>query len=338
MSLDASFTDEQLALRDVARDLFAEASGPDRLRARWAAETYDPATWKQLASVGLTGVGIDEELGGQGGSPADLVLVAEEAGAACLPDPLVETLFVAAPSVADTTWRQRIAAGDALVRVQQRGAPFVLDADVVDALIAGRRDESGYEVFLVERDGIRVGRRVPSEDGTRRLFEADIDLDGAVSLGPADPVRARIFAGTALELVGLCRQLVDMCVEHVTVRKQFDVPVGSFQAVQHALANMYVELESARGAARHAGRLVSADATDPDALHAAHVAKAAAGRAHRLINRDALQLHGGIGFTWEHDLHLWLKRGNALAASFGDDTGHRAMLAVRLLAHRPADG
>ncbi len=194
------------------------------------------------------------------------------------------------------------------------------------------REHDG-ELLLLPATALDEVRVVPTEDGARRLLHVGtVDLHAGTSLGGADLLahaRTRAAAATAAELVGVGGHLLDETVAYARLRRQFDAPIGSFQAVAHELADMFVLLESARGAVRHAARQVAVGG--PGATRAAHVAKAAANDAVARIETSALQLHGGIGFTWEHDLHLWLKRALALQTLHGDSRTHRRALAALVL-------
>jgi alkylation response protein AidB-like acyl-CoA dehydrogenase len=330
--MDAHFSAEQLALRDLARDLFAGVNPPARVRELLDGRVRDRKVWQQLAEVGLTGIGVPEAYGGMGGGAADLVLVHEQAGWHGLPEPLTDSVAVAAPVLVAAggevaaAWLPRLAAGEALITVRLVGDPFVTDADDADAVLV----EDGGALWLVPAAGVAVARQVRTEDGTRRRFAATVDLAAGTRLDvPVDVARTRAVAATAAELVGVCQRLVDDTVAYAKVRRQFDTPIGAFQAIQHTLADLFVLVESARGAARHAARRIAAGA--PDAAHAAAVAKVAAIAASRAVNTGALQVHGGIGFTWEHDLHLELKRGLALEHHHGGARDLRSRLAADLI-------
>ncbi len=328
---DANFSDEQHQLADVAGDLFSSINPTSRLRALWDGEApRDRKVWLQLAELGLTGIGLPARHGGMEGGPADLVMVLEQAGRCLLPEPLAETVAVIAPTLVDAggdlaaTWLPRIAAGEAIGALAFDGMPHVLDVDDADLILVERQNT----VWIAE--GGAAATRVRSEDGTRRRFRRP-ELTGTM-LGGADlleAARTRAVAASAAQLVGLMDALVVQCVDYAKIRQQFDTPIGAFQAIQHKLATMFVLVESARGAARHAARTLHRGGKD--AHEAAHVAKAAAAEAHRLVNAEALQIFAGIGFTWEHDLHLWLKRGLALEVEHGGAREHRRALASHLL-------
>lgn len=337
LSVDVRFTEEQLALRDVARELFAKVSSVARLRELHDGADRGTEAWQQIVNVGLSGIGVPADLGGTGsesGSNAtDLVLVLEEAGRAALPEPLASTMAVAVPiltaSGADKAAEvlRAIAEGSATV-----GTWFADESTLVGDTHAWILREHDDALTLLPADALRDVTPVPSEDGTRRLVRATHDVTAGTVLGGPDTVaRARTLAtaAAAAELVGVCAALFDQTLAYAKLRRQFGTPIGAFQAVAHELAELFVLLESARGAARHAARRIAADGDD--AHRAAHVAKAAANGAACRIETSALQLHGGIGFTWEHDLHLWLKRALALQARHGDTRTHRRALAAAIL-------
>ncbi len=332
--MNFDFSDEQYAVRDVAREVFGREWSPAHLRERWdSPEPADSRVWKALAEVGILGLTTPEEYGGLGGNEIDLVLVLEEAGRAGIPDPLIDTVAVAAPLLADAEdagveWLGRISSGDAAGSIQLDGMPFVLDADVADFVIVQR----GSELHLVPRDGVRTAP-VESEDKARRLFtvEADMSPETQIAEGAAavEDARARGAGATASFLNGVSLRVLEMTLEHVKARHQFGRPIGSFQAVKHKLASVHVAVEAARSAAWYAAYALARRL--PDAHLAAAAAKAAAADASALAGSEALQCHGGIGFTWEHDLHLWLKRAKALEQAHGSAAEHRRRLARNLI-------
>lgn len=317
--MDFDFSSEQLAVRDLARDLFEKESPPSRLRELWGDADRDRTVWKTLGQAGLLEI-ID---------PVDLVLVLEEAGRAALPEPIVETLAIAAPILAASPladeWAPKIAAGEAIVAVQLGGAPFVVDAGDADLLLI----ESDGALHAVPRSGF-TATPVRSDDKARRLFQVDAQLDAATKLD-ASPAEAmdRGAAAVAAVLNGIASRMLDMTLAYVKEREQFGRPVGVFQAVKHKLASAYVRVESARAAAWYAAFAIGSGLTDRSL--AASAAKVVAAEAEAIANAEALQCHGGIGFTWEHDLHLWMKRGKALEASYGTAAEHRARVADHVL-------
>ncbi len=329
--MDFDFSPEQYALRDMARDLFEKESSPSRLRELWDGKPRDPGVWRTLGEVGLLGLTVPEEHGGAAGDEVDLALILEEAGRAALPEPLVDTVAVAAPLLAEAgtdvqkkEWLPRIAQGEAVAAVQLRGAPFVSDADVADLLLL----EQEGDLHVVPADGFQ-STAVPTEDRARRLFAVEAETSASTRMGEvAEDGFARGAVATAGVLNGIGLRLLEMSVTHVKDRQQFGRPVGSFQAVQHKLASVYVLLESSRSATWSAAYALARSL--PDRYVAAAVAKAHATDVAALAGAEALQCHGGIGFTWEHDLHLWLKRAKALESAYGTAAEHRATVAAHL--------
>ncbi len=320
--IDFEFTDEQRALRDVARDLFAKESPPSLIRDRWKGER-DPKLWRALAEVGLLGITIPERFGGAGGDETDAVLVFEEAGRAALPEPFAETLVAArmiqlhGDEALSESWLPRIASGDVVATIGLETDPFVAYAAEADLVVL--IDASGAR--LLTRDDVKA-KPVRSQDPARPLYSLEAKRGERLNLTTPNSRAATSIAAVQL---GIARRLLEMTVDYVKDRKQFGKPVGSFQAVKHKLARVHTAIEDARPAAWYAAYAFAHNL--PTAARAASVAKVAASRAEAIANAEALQCHGGIGFTWEHDLHIWLKRGLALQPAFGTPAEHRAMLA-----------
>ena len=313
--MDFDFSSEQLAVRDLARDLFEKESPPSRLRELWGDAERDRTVWKTLGHAGLLEI-ID---------PVDLVLVLEEAGRAALPEPIVETLAIAAPILAASPlaeeWAPKIAAGEAIVAVQLGGAPFVVDAGDADLLLL----ERAGALHAVPRDGF-TATPVRSDDKARRLFTVDARLDAATKLDASvTEAMDRGAAAVAAVLNGIASRMLDMTLAYVKEREQFGRPVGVFQAVKHKLASAYVRVESARAAAWYAAFAIGSGL--PDRSLAASAAKVVAAEGEAIANAEALQCHGGIGFTWEHDIHFWFKRAKWNELAFGDPSAHRERVA-----------
>jgi alkylation response protein AidB-like acyl-CoA dehydrogenase len=220
-------------------------------------------------------------------------------------------------------WLPKLASGAAVGSVGLASQPYVADA-TADLLIL----ERDGELHAVTQDRVTL-TPLKSIDGARRIFKVTAETGDDTMIGTSEQHGQWAFdhaaAGTAAQLVGIAGALLDQTVEYVKVREQFGHKVGSFQAVQHRLAEMLLQVESARSAVYYAAYALANDL--PDASVAASVAKAAANDAERFANQWSLQLHGGIGFTWEHDLHLWLKRGKALEWTYGDADFHRKRIA-----------
>jgi alkylation response protein AidB-like acyl-CoA dehydrogenase len=330
------FSDDQYALRDAAREFFAGEASPAHLRRMWDDETgRSPELWRTMAETGFVGLTVPEEHGGLGMDEVDLVLLLEEAGRAALSEPLLETTAIGVPLLLEAgtaeqqkEWLPRIAAGDAIVTVQLADAPLVVDAHVADLLLLQR----GEELHAVPAARFRATPQ-PSMDRARRLFTVEADIDDSTRMEGGATEAARAFdrgaAGTAALLNGIAQHLLDATVAYVKERTQFGRPIGSFQAVKHKLAETLLVVETSKAASWYAAYALARGAED--ASEAASIAKAYASDAEHKANMESLQLHGGIGFTWEHDLHLWLKRGEALERAYGSAREHRRRLAARVL-------
>ena len=328
--MDFDFSEEQYLLRDTVRDLLQRECTPAHVRAMWDDATgRSPQRWKRLGELGVLGLTVPEEHGGGGMNEVDLVLVLEECGRHVLPEPLPEHTAVGAPLLARFgsdeqrgRWLPRLATGEATCTVGLAGAPYVMDATA--DLVLLERDGA---VHALPQDRI-TAEPVRSVDGARRLFTVTAETSDDTRLPGADAARwafDHAAAATAAQLVGVAAAMLERTIEYVQQREQFGRRIGSFQALQHTLAETYLLVETARSASWYAAYALAHELED--APVAVSVAKAYANDAERRANHDALQLHGGIGFTWEHDLHLWLKRGKALELAYGDADWHRRRIA-----------
>lgn len=336
-----AWTDDQLAFASAARDLLAKACPPSVVRAAWEAPPGALAdagpVWEALAEMGVLGVLAPESAGGLGLDECVLVPLLEEAGRVALPHPIVDTAAVAAPLA-------ELRADLALVRPDPHevrmvatdlGGPLVACAADADLFLlrdpatgALHRAEPGA-VTVTPADTVDRGRRA----GTVAWSPADGEL---VTDDPAVIARAfdRGALGTAAMLCGLAATMLDLTVDYVKERRQFGVPIGSFQAVKHHLADARLALEFARPAvARAAWSLAQGDAYDLAVRRRdVSLAKALATDAADACGRAALQCHGAIGYTVEHDLHLYLKRSWALARTWGDRRFHAERVGAALAA------
>lgn len=333
------FDEQQRSFQSAVRDLLAAECPPAAVRAAWDGDTAAVATtWAKLAEMGVLGLLVPEEHGGLGLGEVDLVLLLEETGRAALPSPVLSTAAVAAPLLRDhapeavaAAWLPRIATGDAAVVVGFEGAPNVVDADIAHLLVM----QSGPELYAVDPAAASL-RRERSVDGSRRLFTVDWEPHHEARLTDGDGTWAavnqsydRAALGSAAQLVGLADRMVEMTVAYTLERRQFGVPIGSFQAVKHHLADALLKVEFARPLVYRAAASVAG--ADPDAGMHVSMAKAAASDAATAVAATCLQCHGAIGYTVEHDLHLWMKRAWVLATRFGDASFHRRRVATAVL-------
>ena len=344
------------------------ADWPDVLARTETADTYDTGLWRALAAdLGCAGLVIGEEHGGAGASWREAAVVAEEAGRHTAPVPFLGsavTATAAALAAGDAELLAGLASGDvtAALAVPIPAASFAVPAPTVAVGALRDGDPPGVQrltgtvttlidalpatVLLVPADGVPAALyAVPagaegvtltpavSLDMTRQL--ADLTLGGtpgrriAAGDAAAAAVRAGLEAGAVLlasEQLGLAERCLEMTVAYVKERKQFARPVGSFQALKHRLADLWTGVTQARAAARYAAACL-ADGS-PDAPVAAALAKAACGDAAVHAAQECVQMHGGIGFTWEHPAHLLLKRAKSGAMAFGTPDRHRAALAT----------
>ena len=332
--MNVEFTPEQLALRDSVRSLLTAQAAPAMLRRLWATDTgRSPRLWHLLAEVGVPAIGVPEEFGGAGGDELDLELVLEEIGQAALPDAMLESCLLApyliatsaAPEVRER-WLPLMAAGSARVTVALGDRAVAPDVHVSDAVLIER---SG-ELILVQTADLDA-EAVWSMDPSRRLFRVRPRPGAGVQLPAPDlaGARARCLAGSAAILTGVAARLVALTVDYARVRTQFGRPIGSFQGVKHQLA----QAASMNALARHATvaatyKIARGAADHADAAALAHLCAAEAAAE---SNRVALQVHGGVGFTWEHDLQIWLKYGKTFELAYGSKRNIAALCGAAAL-------
>lgn len=334
-----TFTEDQLLFQSSVRSLLEKECTAERVRALWNTETgRSPELWARFAEIGLLGLLVPEDHGGLGMAEIDLVLLLEETGRVALPEPVVETAAIAVPLLRDSTaaarneqWLGRIAAGEAIVTVGHASNPLVSDAHVADLLLLAHGDE----VHAVTKDQVTLQRQECS-DASRRLFKVEWTPADETRIARGDDGRRLLDAAfdrgalaTAAQALGIAQRLVDLAVDYAKQREQFGRPIGSFQAVKHMLANVQVKIEFARPVVYRAAHSV-AHASPARGVAVSH-AKAAACEAAVLAAKTALQVHGAIGYTWEVDLHLWMKRAWALEAAWGTGLWHRARIGEAVL-------
>lgn len=288
--MDFRFTDDQLTLAESVRDYLAGTHGPEVLRRLDAEGNRDPAIWQGLAEMGLTGLLVPEEHGGLGLGLVEAALIAAECGRACLAEPLVDTAFVAVPWLVrkgDLADLAAIAAGE-----RQMPLPHVLNPWVADG----------------------EGSPLQSVDPLRNLVMFP-------AAGSSDPYLLDLGAlMSAAQLAGLADAMLHQAVEYARIRTQFGQPVGAFQALKHQLASCAVAVEFAKPAVWRAAQALQ-DGGESASIHVSH-AKVAASDAAVLTAETAIQVHGAMGYTYEVDLHFWMKRSWALNGAWGDRAWH----------------
>ncbi|MFI1196210.1 acyl-CoA dehydrogenase family protein [Micromonospora sp. NPDC020750] len=305
-----ALTEDQVALRDTVRELLAAQCPPDVVRAAWPAgePTALDGLWDALATMGVFGAAVPEEAGGLGLDETDLVPLLEEFGYAAVPLPVAETATVVAPLLAAAGDRRLPAVLSGVTRVALAGAdrlvPYGLRADLVLVLT-----DTQARLVAPQPDSV-----LPTVDGSRALTRLS---DATGELVTDDPelvssARHRAELATSAQLVGLGRRMLDLTVEYVGQRRQFGVPIGSFQAVKHHLADALLRIEFAAPAVHAAGWALAR--RHPGRATDVSMAVVLASEAAQDVARAAIQCHGAIGYTVEYDLHLYAKRTWALAA------------------------
>ncbi|MFG2469890.1 acyl-CoA dehydrogenase family protein [Streptomyces canus] len=333
-------------------------------------EGFDRALWRRMGTeLGLQGLAVPEEYGGAGCGPVEVGVVMEEMGRALLCAPFLSSAVLATTTLlrcADEDARKRLlpglasgelvgtlaltedsarwdAAGVELTARESNGRwlltghkTFVLDGATADVVLTVARTGDGIGVFWVDGDAVGLTREpLPTMDPTRRQARLDYRDVPATRLRThgdgwdlVSEVLDRAAVALAAEQVGVASRALDMAVEYAKVRHQFGRPIGSFQAVKHLLADVLLEVESARAAAHYA--LLASENEDPELPAVASLAKAFCSDAGVQATEQNIQVHGGIGFTWEHPAHLYLKRAKTSQLLFGDPAYHRELLARRI--------
>lgn len=287
--MDFRFSDDQLTLAESVRDYLAGTHGPEVLRRLDAEGNRDPAIWQGLADMGLTGLLVPEAQGGLGMGLVEAALIAAECGRACLAEPLVDSAFVGVPWLVargQTDGLDEVVAGTRRIAVPHPINPWLADSE---------------------------GAALTSVDPLRNLAAAEAT--------EADDLLLNVGAlMSAAQLVGLSDAMLSQAVEYAKVRTQFGQPVGAFQGLKHQLASCSVAIEFAKPVVWRAAQALQ-DGLPSAPVHVSH-AKLAASDAAMLTAETAIQVHGAMGYTYEVDLHFWMKRSWALCGAWGDRAFH----------------
>ena len=364
--MEFEFTEDQLQLQRAVQDVLDAEAPPELARAVADGQPGAAEFWKTLVGLEWPAMALPEDAGGLGYGWVELAIVLEELGRHAAPGPFVATVTQFAPLVAETaepghaakllasvasgrttgtiavdegtgTWdpadAQATARRDGDDLVLSGTKHYVVDGATADEIAAVVRLDGDLRVVLVQGASVHAVEVVPIDPGVRH---ATIALDGvrvpaSRLLGDGDATAAvrraleESVTAVAAVTVGACQRIFDIINAYAKERIQFGVPIGSFQAVKHKLADMYRDIERARVLVYYAALTLAEDHTDRTL--AASMAKAAAGEAQRRCVQDGLQLAGGIGFTWEHDLHLFLRRAKVGELHFGSASRHRRKVA-----------
>jgi alkylation response protein AidB-like acyl-CoA dehydrogenase len=335
MKFDLS--DDQALLQSSTRDFFQKEFPLEKTRRvmEQDARGFEPASWRQLGEMGYPGLLVPEAAGGQGLGPIELAIVCEEAGRICLPGPLFDVQLAATTLAAaggqDALLRQACA-GEKIVTIAWRNSPYAGEARQTTHFANGRvRGHKYFVPFAGSADALLVTTPeglvlvegpfqttdLPTIDLAQRFGEVALDHP-ATLLGPTTLLERtdRIAAvGASATLLGVMARALEITLGYLQTRETFKRPIGSFQALQHRTADMLLRVESSRSAVYRAAWCLAAD--DPDATLACATAKAYTGDAARLVVAEAIQMHGGIGFTWELDVHLYFKRAKTYEMHYG---------------------
>jgi alkylation response protein AidB-like acyl-CoA dehydrogenase len=360
--------DEQQQIKSTAREFLTARYKPERIRELIETDLgFEESDWQEMVALGWPGLALPEEHGGQGLGFVELAAVFEEMGYALAPSPLLSdtvaglALALCGSDEQKSEFLAPLAAGAkrgtvALFDAGSAAEPgqfemearpadggvtlsgekvLVMDAGAADFLLVATADGKRH-IVETDQPGLTLTKE-PTIDLTRRVYAVSFD---GVEVGPERtlpaqgndylPVLHRVCVALAAELTGIAQRTMEMAVDYAKERQQFGRPIGSYQAVSHRCAQMLLETEGARSATYYAAW--AAGASPEELPLAASMAKAYASDAGWRVAGASLQVHGGIGFTWEHDLHLWLKRARADAAAFGDAHWHRERVADLILA------
>ena len=366
--MNFAFSEEQEELRKSVRRFLDEKSPVSEVRRLMeTTEGYDPAVWKQMGEqLGLQGLAIPEEFGGSGYGYVELGVVLEEMGKSLICAPFFSTVALAAnallasdddaakkaylPGIASGSTIATVAFTEANGRWTEDGITasvsadgkitgekmFVLDGHTADLILVAARGAKGVSLYAVDKGAAGLtASALSTMDQTRKQAKLTFSatpgkLVGAEGAGWTILTKMldKAVIALAAEQVGGSQRCLDMSVEYAKVRVQFGRPIGSFQAIKHKCADMLLETESAKSAAYYAMWAASEDNDEVPVV--ASLAKAYCSEAYFHAAAENIQIHGGIGFTWEHDAHLYFKRAKSSELLFGDPTFHREQLAQRI--------
>ncbi len=349
--MDFTFSEDQVALRDsVSRFLMTEAA-PEMLREIWTTDAgRSPELRRKIADQGLTGLSVPEAEGGLGLGDVDWSVMTQELGYYAIPDSLADTAYVAAGLLAGlppghaqrAAWLPRVVDGTCRIAVGHPVNPWVADAHLADLLLLPHPTAEGCELHAVPQDAVEL-TALTSIDESRRLATVRWTASPRTCIADAragrrlwDEALERAVLNGAGQLVGLAQRMLDLSVDYAAQRKQFGKAIGSFQAVKHHLADVITRIEFAKPVLYRAAYAL-AHAEPGCAARVSH-AKLACADAAWTAARKAIQVHGAMGYTWEVDLQMFMKRAWVLDAAWGDRAFHKARVADAVLADGAALG
>jgi alkylation response protein AidB-like acyl-CoA dehydrogenase len=345
-------SESQQILKNNARKFFADVCPMSEVRRISETETaHDETLWRRMAEQGFLGILIPEDAAGMGLGMVELAALAEEMGRALVPGAFLSNLFAAAAiqatgstkhlaDIADGSRKGTVALlesgtnwnPDSIKMAALSGEKmFVPDAQIADLFVVAARDGADLALYLVEAKNAAI-TPMPAMDLTRRLYKVAFHKATGELLARGDAAQAALDRALDIATVAICSEMtggmqrtLEIAVEYVKTRKQFGKPIGQYQAVQHQCADMLLWTESSRSAAYYAA--YAFENGTPDARAAVSVAKSYASDASREVGNRGIQVQGGMGFTWENDVHLYYRRAKASEIALGDAAFHRERIA-----------
>ncbi len=326
--MDFDFNDEQREIKSTARDFLASRFKPEKVRELAKSATpYDEELWKQICELGWPGIAISEEYGGLGLGAVELVILQEESGYALAPSPLISNAYAGAIIEAGGSdaqkqrWLPGIASGEGRGSAELSRDPDPIVGAAAGSVVLALADGEGAKLVETEQATLE---RLELIDTTRAYFR--VSADGGEPLpGEVAPAIGVGAVALSAELVGIAQRALEISVAYAKEREQFGRPIGAYQAVSHRLAEMLWHVEEARSLTYFAAWTADAE---PESLPlASSMAKARASDSANSVTHNAIQTLGGIGFTWEHDVHFLLKRARVSAQLLGTAASHRERVA-----------
>ncbi|MCG8673505.1 MAG: acyl-CoA/acyl-ACP dehydrogenase [Pseudomonadales bacterium] len=333
--MDFTFTEDQLLFAESIKDFLQNEVTPESIRESWDSETgRSQDLWNKMVELGLTGMLVPEAQGGLGMREIDFVLIAQECGRVALPEPIVDTAMVVTPLLKDLVDKdprcvsllEKVATGETKVAIGHAANDLVSDAHIADYLLLTQ----GHQIHLLAKADVDLEAQ-QSVDPSRKLFavkwEANDEtllINGSDGVGLLAATLNRAAVGTAAQLLGLSEKMVEMTVQYTQDREQFGKPIGTNQALKHHMANCAVKNEFAKAVLHRAAYTVTEKPVHGD--FAVSHAKLAAGEAANLAAKNSIQCYGAMGYTWECDLHIFMKRAWALDKFWGHSGFHKYRL------------
>ncbi len=335
--MDFRFTEEQISFKDSLKKLCEESCTTSSIRSLWdSLERLDQARWSKLIDLGVVGSLIEIDEGGLGLTDIDLVLMAEESGYHALPEPLWElalsgSILKYIPNNYEENWKAKLANGDFLILTCHEINKFIPHADLADAFFLQDGDGLYFakkeEIETVERDGLDPSQPIFEIRWNPKKSKRLMHRSDSAEIWQETLNRGALF--TSAQLLGLTQKVLDLSVDYVKGRDQFGKSIGSFQAVKHLLANIQVKLEFARPVVYKAAYSLASNS--PGRYRDVSYAKIVSSRVSRLASKTAIQSHGAIGYTWESDLQIFMKRIWFLDVMWGTSTWHLKRLEKEII-------